>query len=387
MPETYFKSDSGRIVEQSIFSQPPKNAKYVEPDINLFSDGPDFTDVDNKHLKKNIQGYFKNHNQFQTSEYITPGQKTIKLDSGRTIICNIAPSEKELARCPKPKNNLIITPNKYADPNDKYISVSDEYQNNVNIDNNINNANNNGNRLFGKMDQNEPLLQQPKIIIPNDELETKSGKTTLQNYCNPNNIESFTQNETFQNIQDDMSDELYKQILRTSAKAISDWLLNFKPYKPWINNWEILKNNLEKTNLNVSKLPINDKEIAYTLDKGEIIKFRWQDNKRYISKDIFMYVLLHELTHESFPKSFQGHGDPFPQILCLLCVAATEIGILNIENIPRNIYMSNGRPITSRESIKSEILFGINMLMEANKNDPKIIEYYQAKQKFINKYS
>jgi len=385
--KTYFKSDSGRIVEQSIFSQPPQNAKYVEPNVDLFSDGPDFTDRDDKHLKKHVQQYFNGHNQFQTSEYVTPGQKIIKLDSGRTIMCDIKKPEKEIARCPMPKNDLKITPNKYS------------Y--------NINNYN--AYPLFGVENQNEPMLQQPKLEVSiENRNEINSNKINLQDYdannvikqntnitnnmnvmSGTNNMNNIPNKETFINnsIQNDMSDELYKQILRTSAKAVSDWLLNFKPYKPWINNWEILKSNLEKTNLNISKLPSNDKEIAYTLDKGEIIKFRWQDNKRYISKDIFMYVLLHELTHESFPKSFQGHSDPFPQLLCLLCVAATEIGILNIENIPRNIYMSNGRPITSRESIKSEILFGINMLIEANKNDPKIIEYYQAKQQYVNKYS
>ena len=185
----------------------------------------------------------------------------------------------------------------------------------------------------------------------------------------------------------DMADELYKQMLRTHAKSICDFLLNFKPYKPWMKHWKILEANLKKTNLNISKLPTTDKEIAYTLDKGEVIKFRWEDSSRYIPIDVYMYVLLHELTHESFPPSFQGHGDPFPQMLCLLCVAATELKILDIQNIPKNIYMSNGRPITSRESIKTEILFGIDMLIEANKNNEEIIEYYNAKREFVNKYS
>ena len=91
-----------------------------------------------------------------------------------------------------------------------------------------------------------------------------------------------------------------------------------------------LKTSKIVTNLNISKLPTTDKEIAYTLDKGEVIKFRWEDSSRYIPIDVYMYVLLHELTHESFPPSFQGHGDPFPQMLCLLCVAATELKILDI---------------------------------------------------------
>ena len=184
-----------------------------------------------------------------------------------------------------------------------------------------------------------------------------------------------------------MADELYKQMLKTNAKSVCDWLLSFRPYKPWIKHWKILEENLKKTKLNVSKLSTNDNEIAYTLNKGEVIKFRWQDKKRFIPKDVFMYVLLHELTHESFPPSFQGHDEPFPQMLCLLCVAATEIGILNIENIPKDIFMSNDRPITSRDSIRTEILFGIDMLIEANKNDPKIVEYYNVKREFIKKYS
>ena len=395
-PKTRFKTDSGRIVEVS--PETLNKAKSVGHDVyvttDFFSDGPDYTDRDESFEKKKVERYFKNYNQFQTEEFVTPGQKSIKLDSGRVINFEVKQPLKEIARCPKNKTNEnTVEPNKHS----YNLDIYDGPNKNPVIENDVTNSY----LSWGMISQpQEATTQKPKMLLPVDEIEGTNGEIVDLSYYDASNvakqeafkdtseIERFTklQQETFFD-SGDMSDELYKQILKTSAKAICDWLLSFRPYKPWIDHWKILEDNLKKTNLNVSNLSTNDKEIAYTLDKGEIIKFRWQDNKRFVPKDVFMYVLLHELTHESFPPSFQGHKDPFPQMLCLLCVAATEVGILNIENIPSNIYMSNGRPITSRESIKNEILFGINMLIEANKKDEKIVEYYQAKKKFVNKYS
>ena len=394
---------------------------YLEP--KFFSNGLDFTDTDTNHSQKTVSEYFNKYNQFQTQDFTTPGTKTVKLESGRVITYEIKPEMKDIARCPRPQeNNLEITPNKYAYNVDEYSAgkmagidrnqlqnySSNQLQNQnqlkqypisalsgANIPDNIYPTQySNLKKLNSEpRDYLEQSLQQPKLLIPNNNIETKKQNvyTTLTEYMPKsegfNSNSKINSKEQFGFDKQDMADELYKQILRTSAKAICDFLLEFKPYKPWINHWKILESNLKKTNLNITKLSTNDKEIAYTLDKGEIIKFRWEDNKRYVPKDVYMYVLLHELTHESFPPTFQGHDDPFPQMLCLLCVAATELGILDIQNIPKNIFMSNGRPITSRDSIKSEILFGIDMLMEANKNDPKIIEYYTIKKQYVNKYS
>ena len=469
-------SDSGRRIaiplESPKINSRSKVSAFPYLDSN-FTSTPDYTDTDTKHSQKTVSEYFKNHNQFQTEEFITPGTKIIKLESGRTITFDIKPEMKEIARCPRPEtNNLEITPNKYGYNVNEYsvgkfmsdkrpmseglkdfesknqfplsglsgANVPDGMYNKTAYS--IQQALNKNIRGYDK----EQSLEDPKLLIPTNEIETKiknvptsianysvpfvnqnvnqnqfinqnqnvnqnqhslpqyqnqfinqnqhslpqyqnqfinqhSLAQNQQKYTNPKDIEKFTLNKP------DMADELYKQILRTSAKTVCDFLLNFKPYRPWMKHWKILEDNLKKTNLNISKLPTTDKEIAYTLDKGEVIKFRWEDEKRFIPKDVYMYVLLHELTHESFPPSFQGHGDPFPQMLCLLCVAATEIGILDIQNIPKNIYMSNGRPITSRESIKTEIMFGIEMLIEANKNDEQIVEYYNAKIEFVNKYS
>ena len=421
-------SDSGRKVEvipDTLNKQSTANRARVSAfpylDANYFASAPDFTDTDSKYSQKTMQNYFNNHNQFQTQDYITPGTKTVKLESGRVITFEVKPQMKDIARCPRPQdNNLEITPNKYAynvdsldiakmpksvDSNNlvKPMELGNENYplsglSGVSIpDGMYNSVQQLLNRELRDYSKEQSILN-PKLLVPTNPIETKKENvpTSIANYKadyirpvnskNENFKISTISKEPFFD-KPDMADELYKQILRTSAKTVCDFLLNFKPYKPWMKHWKILEANLKKTNLNISKLPNTDKEIAYTLDKGEVIKFRWEDNNRYIPKDVYMYVLLHELTHESFPPSFQGHGDPFPQMLCLLCVAATEIGILDIQNIPKNIFMSNGRPITSRESIKTEIMFGIDMLIEANKNDEKIVEYYNAKKQFVNKYS
>ena len=429
-PYGTYKTESGRtsqIQPETLNQQLTANRSRVSAfpylDSNYFATAPDFTQIDSKHSQETVANYFKSHNQFQTDEHITPGIKTVKLESGRVITYEIKPQMKDMAACPRPQNNnLEIIPNKYAYNVNEYsasklndgVGMTSERLGSSNyplaglsgatIPDNMYNKTHYD--IISRLNQNpreykEQSLQQPKLLIPTNDIETiKPNVSTNLSAYSPieskaiNTKESFgnetskkQSNENFSFNKEDMADELYKQILRTNAKSICDFLLSFRPYKPWMKHWKILDANLKKTNLNVSKLPINDKEIAFTLDKGEIIKFRWEDEKRFVPKDVFMYVLLHELTHEAFPPTFQGHGDPFPQMLCLLCVAATELDILNIQNIPKNIFMSNGRPITSRESIKSEIMFGIDMLIEANKNDEQIVEYYNVKKQYVNKYS
>lgn len=441
IPETLNKQPTANRSKVSAFP-------YL--DANYFATAPDFTDTDTKHSQQTMSEYFNYHNQFQTQDFTTPGTKTVKLESGRVITFEVKPEMKDIARCPRPQeNNLEITPTKYAYNVDEYsagkMSKSVDSGNTVKgmelgsenyplaglsgatiPDGMYNTVQKQLSQKLRGYDK-EQSISDPKLLVPTNPIETKQKNvpTSIANYmtdyARPISENSKIQNEQFnikQSIESqttpnifkissqspasqstksiskeqffnkpDMADVLYKQVLRTRAKSVCDFLLNFEPYKPWMNHWKILESNLKKTNLNITKLPTTDKEIAYTLDKGEIIKFRWEDEKRFIPIDVYMYVLLHELTHESFPPSFQGHGDPFPQMLCLLCVAATEVGILDIQNIPKNIYMSNGRPITSRESIKTEIMFGIDMLIEANKNNEQIVEYYNAKREFVNKYS
>lgn len=179
----------------------------------------------------------------------------------------------------------------------------------------------------------------------------------------------------------DDTDNLYKEMIRAYAKAISFYLNNNSKYKHWNENWKILEKNLIKKQLLVDRLHEQDNEIAYTENKGEIIKFRWRDRENYISKNVFMYVVLHELTHQVFPMSFRGHGKPFPDMLCLLCVAGFELNLFDLSSIPRSTVYTNNQPICSRNSIYNEIMRGIEMLREKNHGSDL---YYDHLTQYVN---
>ena len=173
---------------------------------------------------------------------------------------------------------------------------------------------------------------------------------------------------------------LYKEMIRSYAICVCTYLQNHPQYKHWKQNWDILENNLKKNNLKVEQLKIDHEQIAYTQNKGQLLCFRWKDSQHYIKKDVFIYVVLHELTHQCFPRDFIGHKEPFPTMLCILCFAALELGLYNLENIPENVVMSNGQEIASRLSIKEELMIAINLLIEKN---PHLKDYYSKWIKFI----
>lgn len=175
-------------------------------------------------------------------------------------------------------------------------------------------------------------------------------------------------------------DILYKELIRAYSTAICFYLNNNPLYSKWKNNWEILRTNLNKTQLNVEQLPIDDKDVAYTQNKGELLCFRWKDKSRYILKDVFVYILCHELTHQCFPSTFIGHQEPFPTLLCIVSVAAFELQLFDITKIPNDVVYSNGQELMSRKSIKNELLIGIDELRKAN---PSEEEYYNKLVSYI----
>ena len=180
-------------------------------------------------------------------------------------------------------------------------------------------------------------------------------------------------------------DLLYKELIRAYSTAISFYLNNNPLYSAWSKHWKILQSNLEKTQLKVEQLPINDADVAYTQNKGELLCFRWRDNDHYILKDVFVYVLCHELTHQCFPSSFIGHQEPFPTLLCIITVAAFELQLFDITKIPMETVYSNGQELLSRKSIKQELLIGIDELRKAN---PTEEQYYHKLVSYIfHKYN
>ena len=172
-------------------------------------------------------------------------------------------------------------------------------------------------------------------------------------------------------------DTLYKELLRSYSYAIVNWVISFKPYKHWNDHWKYLLNNIEKNSLKINQLSENDKLVAYNYNKCEYMSFRWKDEKGYLPKNVFLYVLLHELAHAAFPSSFKHHKDPFSDILCLLCVAAVELDLIQINKLPNSIFISNSDSILSKESFISEVKRGIELLSQYNDDETK--EYYQSK--------
>lgn len=164
-------------------------------------------------------------------------------------------------------------------------------------------------------------------------------------------------------------DLLYKELIRAYSTAISFYLNSNPLYSKWKENWQILQSNLEKNDLKVEQLPVDDADVAYTQNKGELLCFRWKDKNRYILKDVFVYVLCHELAHQCFPKSFIGHKEPFPTMLCIITVAAFELQLFDIKKIPFSTVYSNGQELLSRMSIRKELIVGINELKQANPNE------------------
>lgn len=186
--------------------------------------------------------------------------------------------------------------------------------------------------------------------------------------------------ETFNQSSLPDTDTLYQSMLRSYSVAICDYLNRNPKYKPWLKNWQILEKNLKKNDIKMGRLSADDKDVAYTENKGELLKFRWRDKLHYLPRSVFCYVLLHELTHQVFPPSFIGHRSPFPEMLCLLCVAGYELRLFDLKNIPTEMVKSNGQPITSRNSIAEEILYGIQMLREKN---PESSSYYDQLEKCV----
>ena len=183
----------------------------------------------------------------------------------------------------------------------------------------------------------------------------------------------------------DIVDELYKELLRSYTYSILNFVLNFESYKPWIRHWKWLEKNIYKNDLKIYKLSEEHQQVAYNYNKCQHMNFRWKDNKGYISKNVFAYVLLHELAHASFPPEFKQHKHPFNDILCLLTVAAIELDLINLSKLPTTEYVSNNTPILSKSSFLAEVRHGIELLIESN-DDKSIVEYYYDRLKLLDNY-
>lgn len=164
----------------------------------------------------------------------------------------------------------------------------------------------------------------------------------------------------------------YLEILKTRATAVCFYLQNNKSYSKWSENWKFLESNLKKSRLLFERLDESDADIAYVINKGEEIKFRIHDEKRFIPINIYQYVLYHEMAHLSTHEL--QHTPKFHELLNIISLAGFELGFIDLTRIQKSFYHTNGQPILCRASLKEEIIEGCNWLIKAN---PKSKPYYE----------
>ena len=268
-------------------------------------------------------------------------------------------------------------------PHDIYISQSFNQRDYIDRDNNYElqsalryyNANN----VFPTVDE---VNQTKNIRVEPFEL---SKPINQSNNYSDDLVEAFIK-IPMSDVEYPVVDELYKELLRSYTYSILNFVLNFESYRPWIKHWKWLEKNIYKNDLKIYKLSEEHQQVAYNYNKCQHMNFRWKDNKGYISKNVFAYVLLHELAHASFPPEFKQHKHPFNDILCLLTVAAVELDLINLSKLPITEYVSNNTPILSKSSFLNEVRHGIRLLIEVNDDNKDIVDYYNDRLKLLNNY-
>ena len=271
--------------------------------------------------------------------------------------------------------NVMYTKSGVVDDNKRYLVRTQELQHRYPISNDA---------LVEKV---EAPASQVKEGFPtaarsegfdNNENKNTENKKSIK----PLRIKATSKRESFTRENDDDSylDQVYIQSLESRIIAVIHYVLNNEVYASWKANWEALDKTLKKRDFNFSRLTCSDADIAYTVNKGEMTKFRIRDNDRkYVPLNIYQYVLLHECAHIANFNNW-GHGADFQRLLSLLCLAAYELGLIRLKTMTKTVYLSNGQPIVCQRDMKNEILHGINEVVIVN---PELKPHYNALIKHI----
>ena len=139
-----------------------------------------------------------------------------------------------------------------------------------------------------------------KVIYPNqtNRFRTKTNKVHVDiKKHNMSNV--MRSKEGFENPIEKEADYMYLQALKIRASAVCKFLNDHASYKKWSSNWKLLEKNLKRNGLLFERLDDTDADIAYVINKGDKVKFRIRDEKRYVPLNIYQYVLYHEMAHMS----------------------------------------------------------------------------------------
>ena len=162
-------------------------------------------------------------------------------------------------------------------------------------------------------------------------------------------------------------DYMYLQNLKSRAVMLSTYLNSNDKYKGWIKNWRLLQRNLERNGYKFERLGTEEDDVAHVIDKGSNVRFRIRESSgKYIPINIYQYVMAHELAHMA-TKDTQ-HSPEFWRLLSIMSFALFELGLIDFSKLRKfnGYYNSNGQPILSIDSIKSDIRKGIKELKDVN---------------------
>ena len=160
---------------------------------------------------------------------------------------------------------------------------------------------------------------------------------------------------------------MYTHILEARASAIVMYLLKDPSFKPWIKEWEFLQRNINKCNMDFKQLSDDHEDVAYSLDKGKELSFRFRDKDRYLPLSVESYILAHEMAHVANEEI--GHGDKFQELMHLIEVAAYMLQFIDLSKYSDSTVRSNGQEILSRSSIKYELRDGIENLIRHSESE------------------
>lgn len=235
-------------------------------------------------------------------------------------------------------------------------------------------------QLF-KMKTNQKNIE--KSLVENSKLLNLITRNRVEHFSNEKleTSPTFITKEAFEKINKDDTyiDQIYIQALESKSLALCNYLKSNSKYWFWKSSWEKMNNALTKSKFSFTRLNESDSDIAYTINKGESTKFRIRGNDyKYIPLNISQYVLFHEMAHAANEKI--GHGREFCDKLSVLCLAAFELGMIDLRKIKKEVYLTNNQPILCNADMKNEIINGCKIMI---KNNPDLKDHYSEVIKFI----
>lgn len=231
-------------------------------------------------------------------------------------------------------------------------------------------------RSEGKKEESSSQTNNSENNTQNDFTENVTNSKT--NNSSTVNKDSFISRRTekFECENQSNLDEMYKHILEARANAIITYVMKDPSFRPWIYHWNLMQKNISKCNLDFNRLEDNHEDVAYSLDKGKELSFRFRDREKYLPLSVESYILVHEMAHTANEEI--GHGDKFQELMHLLEVAAYMLQFIDLTKYPANeTIFSNGQEILSRDSIKYELADGIKNLIKFSATNPEQQEYWQ----------